>query len=57
MCAEIIHKVMRQQTLLDILHDCYNQDKLDYKVRILIINNFLELNYIHILNIIYLDVI
>ncbi|XP_003694460.1 piwi-like protein Siwi [Apis florea] len=31
MCAEIIHKVMRQQTLLDILHDCYNQDKLDYK--------------------------
>lgn len=48
---------MRQQTLLDILHDCYNQDKLDYKVRILIINNFLELNYIHILNIIYLDVI
>ncbi|PBC29299.1 Protein piwi [Apis cerana cerana] len=31
MCAEIIHKVMRQQTLLDILNDCYNQDKLDYK--------------------------
>ncbi|XP_026300664.1 aubergine isoform X4 [Apis mellifera] len=31
MCAEIIHKVMRQQTLLDILNDCYKQDKLDYK--------------------------
>ncbi|KZC11749.1 Protein piwi [Dufourea novaeangliae] len=25
MCSEITHKVMRQQTLLDILNDCYQQ--------------------------------
>ncbi|XP_043785824.1 piwi-like protein Siwi isoform X1 [Apis laboriosa] len=31
MCAEIIHKVMRQQTLLDILNECYDHDKNDYK--------------------------
>nr|XP_033336473.1 piwi-like protein Siwi [Megalopta genalis] len=31
MCAEIIHKVMRQQTLLDILNDCYRENTRDYK--------------------------
>ncbi|XP_076749103.1 aubergine [Xylocopa sonorina] len=31
MCAEIAHKVMRQQTLLDILNDCFQQSKRDYK--------------------------
>lgn len=33
MCSEITHKIMRQQTLLDILNDCYNTDSRDYKVR------------------------
>ncbi|XP_076233645.1 aubergine isoform X2 [Calliopsis andreniformis] len=31
MCAEITHKIMRQQTLLDILNDCYNQNRHEYK--------------------------
>ncbi|XP_031829627.1 aubergine [Nomia melanderi] len=31
MCAEITHKVMRQQTLLDILNDCYQLSRHDYK--------------------------
>ncbi|XP_054007565.1 piwi-like protein Siwi isoform X1 [Hylaeus anthracinus] len=31
MCAEITHKVMRQQTLLDILNDCYQQNRNEYK--------------------------
>ncbi|XP_017884838.1 piwi-like protein Siwi [Ceratina calcarata] len=31
MCAEIVHKVLRQQTLLDVLNDCYNQNFQDYK--------------------------
>ncbi|OAD55711.1 Protein piwi, partial [Eufriesea mexicana] len=31
MCSEIIYKVMRQQTLLDVLTDCYHQSQSDYK--------------------------
>ncbi|CAL7950934.1 unnamed protein product [Xylocopa violacea] len=31
MCAEITHKVMRQQTVLDILNDCYQQNRHEYK--------------------------
>lgn len=31
MCSEITHKVMRQQTLLDILNDCYQENTRDYK--------------------------
>lgn len=31
MCAEITHKVLRQQTLLDILNECYNRNCHDYK--------------------------
>ncbi|XP_015434182.1 PREDICTED: LOW QUALITY PROTEIN: protein aubergine-like [Dufourea novaeangliae] len=31
MCSEITHKVMRQQTLLDILNDCYQQSRHEYK--------------------------
>ncbi|XP_076644828.1 aubergine isoform X1 [Halictus rubicundus] len=31
LCAEITHKVMRQQTLLDILNDCYQESTRDYK--------------------------
>lgn len=38
MCAEITYKVMRHQTLLDILNECYKESKRDYKVRILITN-------------------
>lgn len=32
MCAEITHKIMRQETLLDMLRDCYRSGH-DYKVR------------------------
>lgn len=38
MCAEITHKVMRQQTVLDILNDCFRKNNDNYKVRILITN-------------------
>lgn len=31
MCAEVTHKVMRQQTLLDILNECYQDNSRDYK--------------------------
>ncbi|XP_076292717.1 aubergine isoform X2 [Lasioglossum baleicum] len=31
MCAEITHKVMRQQTLLDILNECYQENSREYK--------------------------
>ncbi|XP_060827964.1 piwi-like protein Siwi [Bombus pascuorum] len=31
MCAEIIHKVMRQQTVLDILNECFHKDNVNYK--------------------------
>ncbi|KAF3427934.1 hypothetical protein E2986_02003 [Frieseomelitta varia] len=31
MCSEVIHKVMRQQTLLDILRGCYNKYKDQYQ--------------------------
>ncbi|XP_076679730.1 aubergine isoform X3 [Andrena cerasifolii] len=31
MCAEVTHKVMRQQTLLDILNDCYQKNRHEYK--------------------------
>lgn len=43
MCAEVIHKVMRQQTLFDILKDCYFKHKEQYQVRILITNVFSSL--------------
>ncbi|XP_043284504.1 piwi-like protein Siwi [Venturia canescens] len=33
MCAEITHKVMRQQTLLDILNECYNKFGNQYQER------------------------
>ncbi|XP_043281262.1 piwi-like protein Siwi [Venturia canescens] len=33
MCAEITHKVMRQQTLLDILNDCYREHGNQYQER------------------------
>ncbi|XP_076183487.1 aubergine isoform X2 [Ptiloglossa arizonensis] len=32
MCAEITHKVMRQQTVLDVLNDCYQQNRNEYKM-------------------------
>lgn len=32
MSAEITHKVMRQQTLLDILNETYHYQKQDFKV-------------------------
>ncbi|XP_026671675.1 piwi-like protein Siwi isoform X2 [Ceratina calcarata] len=31
MCAEITHKVMRQQTVLDILTECYENNQRNYK--------------------------
>ncbi|KOC68594.1 Protein piwi [Habropoda laboriosa] len=31
MCSEITHKIMRQETLLDILNDCYERNRHDYK--------------------------
>ncbi|XP_050489341.1 piwi-like protein Siwi isoform X1 [Bombus huntii] len=31
MCAEITHKVMRQQTVLDILNDCFRKNNDNYK--------------------------
>ncbi|XP_076626994.1 aubergine [Colletes latitarsis] len=31
MCSEITHKIMRQQTILDILNDCYQQNRNGYK--------------------------
>ncbi|XP_076545274.1 piwi-like protein Siwi [Osmia lignaria lignaria] len=31
MCAEVTHKVMRQQTLLDIMNDCYQQNSRAWK--------------------------
>lgn len=33
MCAEITHKVMRDETLLDILGECYEHNNQTYKVR------------------------
>lgn len=36
MCADVTYKVMRQQTLLDILKECYQNSSANYKVRILI---------------------
>lgn len=33
MCAEITHKVMRQQSLLDVLTECYRRGG-DYRVSI-----------------------
>ena len=43
MCSEVIHKVMRQQTLLDILRECYHKHKDQYRVRILITSVFSSL--------------
>ena len=31
-CAEITHKVMRDETLLTILNDCYQSSRTDYQV-------------------------
>ncbi|XP_003708345.1 aubergine isoform X2 [Megachile rotundata] len=31
MCAEVTHKVMRQQTVLDILNDCYQRNSRSWK--------------------------
>lgn len=32
MCAEITHKVMRNETILDILYDSYEYNRNDYQV-------------------------
>ena len=32
LCAEITHKVMRNETLLDVLSQCYHQNNREYKV-------------------------
>jgi hypothetical protein len=37
MCAEIVHKVMRNDTLLDTLSDSYRVNRNNYMVCILIV--------------------
>lgn len=39
MCAEISHKVMRKETVLDILHDCLRENRQNFQVRRFEINN------------------
>lgn len=51
MCAEITHKVMRQETLLDILSDCYRRGG-DYRVSIKI---FICILYIFVFHFIHIE--
>lgn len=51
MCGEITHKVMRQQSLLDILSECYRRGG-DYRVSIKI---FIYMLHIFVFYFIYIE--